>query len=183
MLLSGTDGRFRARVAAAVMLPPALMMTFAACAPRPELPPAAPVSSFEPDAARIGEAVDEESGSAVVSPRPAPPWGDQQRATATAAAEGALAAFARPGLSAADWWSRVAPLLTKQAQQDYQHVDPSSIPAAQVTGGGTITDETSTYVVSVGVPTDAGVYVVVMTRLNGDAPWRVARFTPPDGTR
>ncbi len=89
---------------------------------------------------------------------------------------------ARPDLSSADWWAALSPLLTSQAQQDYQYVDPANIPAHQVTGAGTIVDDSSRYAVSVDVPSDAGMYTIVLTRINGAAPWLAARFTPPEGT-
>lgn len=128
-----------------------------------------------------GTELDEEGGKTTVEPMPAPPWDADQRAAAIATAVAALTAFARPDLSSTDWWAAVAPLLTSQAQQDYQYVDPASIPAHQVTGAGTIVDESSRYAVSVSVPSDAGTYTIVLTRQNGEAPWRVARFTPPEG--
>lgn len=129
-----------------------------------------------------GTELDEEGGKTTVDPKPAPPWDAQQRAAAIDAAVTALTAFARPDLSSSDWWAALAPLLTTQAQQDYQYVDPANIPAHQVTGAGTIVDESSTYAVSVSVPSDAGTYTIVMTRQDGASPWRVARFTPPEGT-
>jgi len=129
-----------------------------------------------------GTPLDEEGGATTVDPKPAPPWDAEQRAAAIAAAEKALTAFARPDLSSADWWAALSPLLTSQAQQDYQYVDPANIPAHQVTGAGKIVDDSSRYAVSVDVPSNAGTYTIVLTRINGAAPWLAARFTPPAGT-
>lgn len=150
-------------------------------------PTASPTGIVMPDldqftTAPSGTALDEEGGATTVDPKPAPPWDADQRAAAIAAAEKALTAFARPDLSPTDWWAALSPLLTSQAQQDYQYVDPANIPAHQVTGAGQIVDESSRYAVYVDVPSDAGMYTIVLTRINGAAPWLAARFTPPEGT-
>jgi len=129
-----------------------------------------------------GEPLDEEGGGGTLDPQPAPPWDAQQEVAAIAAAEKALATFARPDLEPTEWWAALAPLLTSTAQQDYQYVDPANIPAHRVTGAGTIVDDSSRYAVFVRVPSDAGMYTVVLTRQNGVAPWLAARFTPPEGT-
>lgn len=129
-----------------------------------------------------GTVLDEEGGATTVDPKPAPPWDAEQRAAAIAAAEKALTTFARPDLSSTEWWAALSPLLTSQAQQDYQYVDPANIPARQVTGSGQIVDDSSQYVVFIDVPSDAGIYTIVLTRINGAAPWLAARFTPPEGT-
>jgi hypothetical protein len=94
-----------------------------------------------------------------------------------------MRAFARPDASFATWWDGVSPLLTQQAQLDYSYVDPSNIPAHEVTGPGRIAQGAGTFsdAVSVAVPTDVGTYVVVLTRARSDAAWRVSRFTPPSG--
>lgn len=143
---------------------------------------AVPLELSDLETAPEGTEIDEESGGGTVAPIPAPPWDAQQRSIAIGAAETAVRAFARPDLGAQEWGAGLAPLLTPQAQQDYQYVDPANVPAHTVTGAGTITDETSSYAVSVTVPTDAGTYTVLLARLSGDAPWLVSRFTPPEGT-
>jgi len=138
------------------------------------------LSTFTP--APGGTELDDESGGGTVDPKPAPAWDDAQRSKAVAAAEKALTAFARPDLSSTDWWAALSPLLTPQAQLDYQSVDPANIPAHKVTGAGTIVDESSTYVVSIAVPSDAGTYTIILTRRDGASPWLASRFTPPPGT-
>lgn len=137
-------------------------------------------SRFTP--APSGVPLDTDSGGGTVEPEPVPTWDAQQRSAAIAAAENALTSFVRPDLSSTDWWNALSPLLTTQAQQDYRSVDPANIPARQLTGPGTIVDDRSAYVVSVNIPTDAGTYGVLLTRLDGAAPWLASRFTPPDGT-
>jgi hypothetical protein len=126
--------------------------------------------------------MDDESGGGTVDPKPAPAWDSAQRAAAIAAAQKAMTAFARPELSSSEWWAALSPLLTFQAQQDYQYVAPANIPAHKVTGAGAIVDDSSRYAVTVTVPTDAGAYAVILTRLDGASPWLAARFTPPKGT-
>lgn len=126
---------------------------------------------------------DEESGEVALDAPEPQAWNEAQRSSAVNAAEVALRAFSRPQLDAATWWAELSPLLTAQALQDYQHVDPARIPAHGVVGGGTIVDDTSTYVVSVSVPTDAGAYVVTLIRSDGTAPWLASLFTPPEGVK
>lgn len=167
----------------------AVALTLAGCAgqsapavsPSPSVTGAvAPSPIYTP--APSGVAIDEESGGGSVNPQPAPDWNAQQRADAIAAAEHAMRTFGRPDLSSSDWWAALSPLLTFQAQQDYQYVDPANIPAHSVVGGSAIVDESSTYAVTVTVPTDAGEYTVTLTRHDGASPWLAARFTPPEGT-
>ncbi len=138
------------------------------------------LSTFTP--APNGTELDDESGGGTVNAKPAPAWDATQRSNAIAAAEKALTAFARPDLSSTEWWAALSPLLTPQAQQDYQSVDPANIPAHKLTGNGTIVDDSSTYAVSVDVPTDAGTYTIILTRRDGASPWLASRFTPPAGT-
>lgn len=90
-----------------------------------------------------------------------------------------MAAFARPTLGHDTWWAELEPQLSAQAQRDYAYVDPANVPATAVTGAASIVEESSAYLARVQVPTDAGLYVVVLSRLDGAAPWLTERITPP----
>ncbi|WP_260980574.1 hypothetical protein [Microbacterium paludicola] len=126
--------------------------------------------------------IDEDTGLPI-TPVPVATWSDGDRSAATEAAVTAMVAFARPGADQDTWWAELAPLLTPQARSDYAYVQASVVPATQVTGSARITDDTSTMVVHVEVPTDVGTYALILTRLDGGSPWLVSRFTPPEGVR
>jgi len=89
--------------------------------------------------------------------------------------------FARPDVSYEQWWADLSPLLSSQAQMDYQYVDPLNVPARAVTGDPILVDDDSASVAGVQVPTDVGLYVVTLSRADADAPWVVERITPPAG--
>lgn len=113
-----------------------------------------------------------------IEPQPVPVWDDASRASVLEAAETALRAFARPDLDHGLWWAELEPLLTTHAAEDYAYVDPANIPVRGITGEAFIVEDTSTYVATVEVPTDAGPYQVLLTRKNADEPWLVSRLAP-----
>ncbi|MFV0452771.1 MAG: hypothetical protein ACK5LS_11135 [Propioniciclava sp.] len=121
--------------------------------------------------------IDEDTGE-TVTPEQVPEWDDASRAAVIDAAEAAMAAFARPDLDYDTWWGGVEPLLTQAAAEDYAWVDPANIPVTRVTGDGFIVNDTSVYVATVEVPTDAGRYQVLLSRTDATTGWLVERFTP-----
>jgi hypothetical protein len=121
--------------------------------------------------------IDEDTGE-TVEPKPVPEWDDASREAAVDAAETALRAFAQPDLDHDTWWAGLEPLLTQDAAVDYAYVDPANIPVREVTGEGVIVDDTSTYVATVEVPTDAGKYHILVIRQDADSPWLVSRISP-----
>lgn len=121
--------------------------------------------------------VDEHSGE-TLTPQPVARWDDASRAAVIRAAETAMATFARPDLDYKTWWLKLEPLLTTDAAETYVYVDPANIPVRKVTGKGVIFHDTSAYVATVEVPTDAGRYHLLLIRESGDAPWLVSRITP-----
>lgn len=122
--------------------------------------------------------VDDDTGE-TLSPDPAV-WDDQSRAAAIEAAEAAMDAFARPDLDHDTWWAGLDPLLTREAAAIYVHVDPANIPVHELTGPGVIVDDTSAYVTTVQIPTDAGRYNILLVRRGGTAPWLVEKIRPLD---
>lgn len=107
-----------------------------------------------------------------------PQWDTNSRTTAIEASEVVMMTFAQPDLDYDTWWAAMEPLMTLDAARNYVYVDPANIPARQVTGPGTIIEDSSTYVATVEVPTDAGRYHVLLIRKDADAPWLVSRLTP-----
>lgn len=154
-------------------------------APTPSPSPSNSGPTF-PDAAQFSPppsgAIDEDTGETIV-PEAVPTWDAQSRTGVVEAAETAMRAYARPDLSAKAWLDGLTPLLDQKAAQDYSFIDPARIVATDVTGPGTITDDTSAYVAFVDVPTNAGTYSVVLSRTGAgaDAPWLVSRFIVPEG--
>ena len=126
----------------------------------------------------INQDTGETTGAQVV-----PTWDPASRAAVSAAAAAALTAFAHPDLSYEQWWTALRPHLSAAAQVDYAYVDPASVPAKAVTGAAQIVDESSAYVAGVQVPTDVGTYTLVLSRVDGTAPWLTERITPPAGVK
>lgn len=123
-------------------------------------------------------AIDEDTGETLTR-EAVPTWDAASRASAVAAAETVMRAFARPRGSAEAWWEALEPLLTPEAARDYAWVDPANVPATRIGRGARITDATSAYVACVAVPTDAGTYTVILSRTDANAPWLASRLTPP----
>ena len=105
---------------------------------------------------------------------------DASAEAARAAATAGMAAFARPDLPYDQWWAGLEPLLSSQAAQAYRPVDPAQIPATEVTGEANLPAWDTPRVARVGVPTDAGVYLVIVSRSEADPSWRVERLSPPE---
>lgn len=142
----------------------------------PSWPP--PVESLSP--APVGVEDDTQPG-VTITPLAVPTWDTASREAATARAAEIMTAFARPTLGYEDWWAALAPLLSDQAQQDYSFVDPANIPVHAVTGEGVLVDESSAFLARVQVPTDVGVYELLLSRTDATAPWVGEAITPPAG--
>lgn len=125
-----------------------------------------------------GGLVDVDTGQSIDA-QPAPTWDSASRTAAVTAAETVMAAFARPDLPEDAWWAAVQPLLAVEAARDYAYVDPTSVPASEVTGPGTLVQDSSAHLAGVEVPTDVGPYLVLLSRADATAPWLAQRLTPP----
>lgn len=144
-------------------------------APSPDASPSMPdLESFTAPSPGL---VDDDSDE-TVDPAPVPEWDEASQLAVIDAAEAAMTAFARPELDYETWWSELEPLLTPQAAETYAYVDPANVPARQVTGEGFLVNDTSAYIATVEVPTDAGRYHLVLNRKDAAAPWLVTRLTP-----
>ena len=137
-----------------------------------------PVEGLSP--APVGVEDDTQPG-VTITPLAVPTWDAASRAAAVGRAAEIMTAFARPARPYEDWWADLAPLLSEQAQQDYSFVDPANIPVHTVTGDPVLVDESSAFLARVEVPTDAGVYELLLSRTDATAPWVGESITPPAG--
>lgn len=90
-----------------------------------------------------------------------------------------MRAYARPGRSPQAWWAALRPHLSAGAQAAYTGTDPSQVPARRITGPASLTPASLPALARVAVPTDAGIYLVLLTRTPGQQ-WSVERITPPE---
>jgi hypothetical protein len=118
-----------------------------------------------------------------------PTWDGRTAEKAAEAGSGAVAVFVRKDLSPVGWGARLRPLLTDRAAGDYlgddpagPATDPDNVPGTAVTGTATAGPGPSPYLAAVTVPTDAGRYVVLLSRTDGSAGWLVERFVLPEET-
>ena len=95
--------------------------------------------------------------------------------------ETVMSLFARREVEATQWQADLAPYLTPQAAQAYQYVDPANVPPTKITGPVTLTPASTPLVARVSVPTDAGVYLVIMARTDESPTWLADRIMPPEG--
>lgn len=148
--------------------------------PGPDAPagpaPAGPAASVQAPADAEGH-TDEDHD--LPSAEPVPVWDAVSTAAAVRAAEQTMRAFARPAAAEADWWRTLAPLLSLSAAAAYQDTDPREVPARRVTGPARLVATPSVYLAEAQVPTDAGVYTVLLVRDGAGAPWLAERITPP----
>lgn len=92
-----------------------------------------------------------------------------------------MSLFARRDVSADQWWTDLAPYLTPKATQAYKYTDPRNVPPTKITGNPTLTPASTPLVGRVSVPTDAGVYLVILSRADESPKWLADRIMPPEG--
>ena len=105
--------------------------------------------------------------------------GPSERGAARRIARAAMTAYARPDLSARAWWAGLRPYLTADAQAAYAGTDPVTIAARAVIGPARLTPASLPALARVAVPTDTGLYVVLLSRSPG-RPWSVERLIAPE---
>ena len=108
-------------------------------------------------------------------------WDEQSVKSALETATKAMELYARPHLDQETWWDDLAPMLGDQARMLYAYVEPRAVHATRVTGKAKITDDSSTLLVYVTVPTNVGDYQVMLNRIDANSPWEVALFILPEG--
>lgn len=167
-------------------------MLLAGCAPPPltPLPPAPPRSHPavpSPVAAPTIGVTKEDWDAPPGSPEPgtivtAEPTlrTDPARTDAAARAVVALTLFMRRDLTGPARASALRPFLAPLAARDYADVDPTKVPGTTVTGPPLVIPTAADRIARVQVPTDAGAYVIHLSRNPQDPQWRVERFTLPE---
>lgn len=106
---------------------------------------------------------------------------EASQASAIERGQTVMSLFARRAVEATQWQADLAPYLTPQAAQAYQYVDPANVPPTKITGPVTLTPASTPLVARVSVPTDAGVYLVIMARTDESPTWLADRIMPPEG--
>lgn len=130
-----------------------------------------------------GDAPEQLDDGSTLQPSPSSPplrVDAASRAEATKAAAAAMTLFARQDVDAQTWWSELVPLLSAKAAQDYRYVDPANVPVTEMTGSVKLLPQETASVARVSIPTNAGVYLVVLSRTAAEPRWVVERFTPPE---
>lgn len=118
-----------------------------------------------------------------VSPQPALSLlalGPDDREAARRTARAAMSAYARPHAGPARWWQDLSPLLSPEARTAYTGTDPAGIGVRTVTGPAALAPSSLPALARVSVPTDVGVYLVVLSRTPQASGWRVERFIAPE---
>lgn len=105
--------------------------------------------------------------------REVPVWDAAAEATAITAAETFMRAFARGDLDASAWHAGISGLMTPGGADLFVGTDPENVSAAAVTGAGAALPSRSVYLAEIQVPTDAGTYLVTLSRTSADGPWLV----------
>lgn len=112
-------------------------------------------------------------------------WDTDARQAAASTGVAGVAAFIRKDLDPPTWAAGLTPLLSATAQAAYlgddpqvPSTDPQNVPGEQVTGAPQAREGDSPYLAEVTVPTDAGMYSVLLSRDDGGG-WLVERYELP----
>ena len=169
------------------------LLTLAACGTTPDEPTTAPTATSTPapatttppatapapmsDAENTGEPMEElteDSGAT----EEVPVWDEAAQEEAATRAAAFMTAFGRPTLAADEWLRGIQGLMAPEARDWFAYVDPADVPVTAVTGDPQVRDLGSAYVTEVVVPTDAGDYLVTLTRRTGGDPFLVTTAAP-----
>lgn len=98
------------------------------------------------------------------------------------AARKVMSAFTDTSKSKDEWFQALAPLITTAYAQDAQYIQPSRLKARTVRSAGSVvpSDIPDGHQVRVKFGTDAGEWVVIMTRASAGAPWLASNVLPLD---
>lgn len=149
----------------------------AAAAAAPGLTPP-PTATLDPHPAPSGAPTSWDGDGQVRDHPPLPE--DPGHTAATEVAVSAMRAFARPDLDDDTWWRDFRAFLTTQAVLDYSNTDPAEVPATTITGPARVIASPGDTLARIQVPTDAGLYLVILTRSREVPQWRVDRLLPPE---
>lgn len=107
---------------------------------------------------------------------------DSSRTSALALGAKVMTLFARPNISAEQWIADLTPYLSAEAAFAYDGTDPARVPVSEVTGPAKLTPASTAMVARVSIPTDDGIYLVILARTGDDPNWRADRIMAPEGT-
>lgn len=93
-------------------------------------------------------------------------------------AQSTMTVWVDRGIDQETWWAALSPLLTINAQHDYQYVRTHAVPATRLLSAGVFEDLGTPYLASVTFETDAGRYRLLLQRLGESEPWLVERLEP-----
>ena len=113
------------------------------------------------------------------TPTAVPSWDEAWRSSAREMGERVMRRFARPQMSQTRWWQELRPLLSASAVQAWKGTDPASVPVRRVSGRVRVATAGSAYLAEVEVPTNVGIYVVLLVREGAGEPWRAEDIRPP----
>lgn len=120
-------------------------------------------------------------GAPEFTPGPPTTWDNDAEGEALQIAEQILTAQLDTDRHEDDWWEDWSQYLSPQALDRYQFVPPEAIAPATITGPAVLDPASEPSIALVDIPTDLGTYRIVLTRLDGAAPWLVDAVTPPEG--
>lgn len=152
--------------------------------PGPTQEPSSVAPSMSPsteneDAPSTTEEPLEELTGGEQNPTAGPPvWDAAAAADAQERAVAFMRAFARPDLPAEEWYRGIAGLMTDNGAQLFAYVDPVNVPASEVTGQAQVLENVSPSLAEVHVETDAGLYLVTLSRVSAGDPWLVEYADP-----
>lgn len=91
-----------------------------------------------------------------------------------------MAAYTDTGKTQGEWFKAVAPLLTTAYAQEAKYIQPPRLTARTVTSAGSIVpaEIPDGHQVRVKFSTNAGEWVVIMTRTGSGAPWLASNVLP-----
>lgn len=105
---------------------------------------------------------------------------EESRSSALKLGEKVMRLFARRDVSAEQWFAELAPHLTPDAAMAHQYTDPQNVPVTRVDGPPTLTPASTELVARVAVPTDIGIYLVILTRTDELPSWLANEIIPPE---
>lgn len=137
-------------------------------------PSPAPLSSTaaSSSAAEPSPALDELPASSAAVPT----WTERDAETTRLLALDVMRDFAHSERPADVWYEQLAGYLTAAGQAAYYGTDPAEVEVTNV--GDAVVTSPSAYLAEATVDTDAGPYLVLMVREDGDSAWKVERIRP-----
>ncbi len=120
----------------------------------------------EPTVATTTSPVPDDGDIEPSSAAPSPSMSPGAPAAPSVAVQFARAWLHHTGVTSTQWLQGFAKLSTKSLQDKLTGVDPSQVPANQITGDATVVDRDSSYV-DIGIPLDAGTLTLRLVVTNG----------------